>query len=170
MARLAGEVGLRLRELCWLRLEDVHFGHGPLGKIHVRLGKGSRGSGPRERLMPMLGDARPLLIWWVREVRGEFRDDWDLPRAVLFPSERGGPIGGDTFATALTQAAARHLRGPVTKLTPHVLRHACASRLYGEGIGLAAIQQLLGHRWLSTTVRYVNPRELHRMGEEPQVA
>jgi integrase len=156
MARLAGEVGLRLRELCWLRLEDLHFGHGPLGKIHVRLGKGSRGSGPRERLVPMLGDARPLLIWWVREVRGEFRDDWDLPRAVLFPSERGGPIGGDTFATALTQAAARHLRGPVTKLTPHVLRHACAFRLYGEGIGLAAIQQLLGHRWLSTTVRYVH--------------
>ncbi len=38
----------------------------------------------------------------------------------------------------------------------HVLRHACASRLYGEGIGLAAIQQLLGHRWLSTTVRYVH--------------
>jgi site-specific recombinase XerD len=37
-----------------------------------------------------------------------------------------------------------------------VLRHACASRLYGEGIGLAAIQQLLGHRWLSTTVRYVH--------------
>ena len=34
--------------------------------------------------------------------------------------------------------------------------HTCASRLYGEGIGLAAIQQLLGHRWLSTTVRYVH--------------
>jgi site-specific recombinase XerD len=156
MARLAGEVGLRLRELCWLRLEDLHFGHGPLGKIHVRMGKGSRGSGPRERLVPMLGDARPLLVWWVTEVRGQFTDDWELPRAVLFPSERGGPIGGDTFAAALNQAAAAHLRGPVTKLTPHVLRHACASRLYGEGIGLAAIGQLLGHRWLSTTVRYVH--------------
>ena len=75
---------------------------------------------------------------------------------MLFPYERGGPIGGDTFAAALGQAAERHLRGPVTKLTPHVLRHGCASRLYCEGIGLAAIQQLLGHRWLSTTVRYVH--------------
>ena len=75
---------------------------------------------------------------------------------MLFPSERGGPISGETFARALGQAAAEHLRGPVTKLTPHVLRHACASQLYGEGIGLAAIQQLLGHRWLSTTVRYVH--------------
>ena len=156
MARLAAEVGLRLREVCWLRLEDLHFGHGPLGKVHVRMGKGSRGSGPRERLVPMLGDARPLLVWWVTEVRGQFRDDWELPRSVLFPSERGGPIGGDTFAAALNQAAAAHLSGPVTKLTPHVLRHACASRLYGEGIGLAAIGQLLGHRWLSTTARYVH--------------
>ncbi len=51
MARLAAVIGLRLRELCWLRLKDLHFGHGPLGTIHVRLGKGSRGSGPRERLI-----------------------------------------------------------------------------------------------------------------------
>ena len=38
----------------------------------------------------------------------------------------------------------------------HQISSGCASRLYGEGIGLAAIQQLLGHRWLSTTVRYVH--------------
>jgi integrase len=156
MARLAGEVGLRLRELCGLALDDLHFDHGPQGKIHVRMGKGARGSGPRERLVPMLGDARRLLVWWVQEVRGEFSDDWALPRAPLFPSERGGPITGDSFAVALQQAASRHLRGPVRTLTPHVLRHACASRLYGEGIGLLAIQQLLGHRWLSTTMGYVH--------------
>ena len=47
MARLAAEVGLRLRELCALRLEDVHFDHGPLGRLHVRAGKGASGSGPR---------------------------------------------------------------------------------------------------------------------------
>jgi integrase len=156
MARLAAEVGLRLRELCALGLEDLHFEHGPLGKIHVRAGKGSRGSGPRQRLVPMLGDARTLLVWWVTEVRGEFTDDWRLPRAPLFPSERGGPIGGDSFAAALREVAGRYLSGPVAHLSPHVLRHACATRLYGEGIGLAAIQQLLGHRWLSTTMRYVH--------------
>ncbi len=156
MARLAAEVGLRLRELCALRLDDLHFEHGPLGKLHVRMGKGSRGSGPRERLVPMLGQARVLLVWWVAEVRGEFCDDWRLPRAPLFPSERGGPIDGDTFAAGLRGAAGRHLRGPVTKLSPHVLRHACASRLYAEGLSLLAVQQLLGHRWLSTTMRYVH--------------
>jgi site-specific recombinase XerD len=156
MARLAAEVGLRLRELCALGLEDLHFDHGPLGKLHVRAGKGARGSGPRQRLVPMLGDARALLVWWVTEVRGEFRDDWRLPRAPLFPSERGGSIAGDSFAAALGEVAGRHLGGPVTKLSPHVLRHACATRLYGEGLRLVVIQQLLGHRWLSTTMRYVH--------------
>jgi site-specific recombinase XerD len=156
MARLTGEVGLRAAELCGLCLDDLHFDHGPLGKIHVRLGKGARGSGPRERLVPMLGDARPLLVWWVSEVRGGFGDDFDRPRAPLFPSERGGPADDDAFRSALAQAAARHLRGSVRILSPHVLRHACASRLYGEGLGLAAVQQLLGHRWLTTTMRYVH--------------
>jgi integrase/recombinase XerD len=159
MARLAAEVGLRLRELCALAVEDVHFDHGPLGKLHVRAGKGARGSGPRQRLVPLLGDARPLLLWWVREVRGEFTDDWQLPRAPLFPSERGGPLSGDSFAVAVRQAAARHLTGPVTGLSPHVLRHACASRWYGAGMSLLAVQQLLGHRWLSTTMRYVHVAE-----------
>jgi site-specific recombinase XerD len=42
---------------------------------------------------------------------------------------------------------------------PHVLRHACASRLYAEGLSLLAVQQLLGHRWLSTTMRYVHVAE-----------
>lgn len=156
MARLAGEVGLRAAELCALSLDDLHFEHGPLGKVHVRMGKGARGSGPRQRLVPMLGDARPLLAWWVTDVRGEFGDDFDAPRAPLFPSERGGPTNAEAFRVALISAAGEHLRGPVRTLTPHVLRHAAASRLYRDGLSLAAVQALLAHRWLATTMRYVH--------------
>ena len=107
----------------------------------------------------MLGQSRRLLVWWVEEDRGEFGDDRDLPGAPAFPSERGGPIGGDSFAAALKAAAGRHLEGPVRVFTPHVLRHACASRLYGEGVSLVAIEQLMGHRWLTTTMGYVNVAE-----------
>jgi site-specific recombinase XerD len=156
MARLAAEVGLRASELCGLALDDLHFDHGPLGKIHVRMGKGARGSGPRQRLVPMLGITGTLLRWWVEEVRGEFSDDFERPRAALFPSERGGPADREAFRLAVTDAAAAHLRGPVRTLTPHVLRHACASRLYAEGLSLPALQQVLGHRWLTTTVSYVH--------------
>ena len=156
MARLAAETGLRLAELCGLRLEDLHFGHGPLGKIHVRLGKGSRGSGPRERMVPMLGDARPLLIWWVTEVRGQFADDWELPRAVPFPSERGGPIGGDTFRRRAgpgrggAPARAGHQAHPARAQTR--VRVAALWRGHRPGRDPAAA----GPRWLSTTVRYVH--------------
>jgi integrase/recombinase XerD len=118
MARVAAEVGLRVRELCALSLDDLHFEHGPLGKIHVRLGKGARGSGPRERLVPMLGDTRTLLTWWVKEVRGEFDDEWELPRAPAFPSERDGRVGPESFRMALHGAARAHLPGPVRTLTP----------------------------------------------------
>ncbi len=156
MARVASELGLRSTELCSLRLDDCHFEHGPLGKIHVRMGKGARGSGPRERLVPMLGSSRAMLMWWVTEVRGEFDDDFELPRAALFPSERGGRVTSEAFRLALKAAALIHLRGPVRALTPHVLRHACASSLYAEGLSLVAIQQLLGHRWLTTTMGYVH--------------
>lgn len=156
MARATVDIGLRVRELCALALDDLHFEHGPLGKVHVRLGKGARGSGPRERLVPMLGDTRTLLMWWVQDVRGDFDDDWELPRAPLFPSERDGRVGPESFRAGLHQAARAHLPGPVRTLTPHVLRHACASRLYETGVSLIAIQQLLGHRWLSTTMGYVH--------------
>ena len=39
--------GLRADETASLELQDLHFGRGPFGKIHVRFGKGTRGSGPR---------------------------------------------------------------------------------------------------------------------------
>ena len=46
--------GLRADEAASLELADLHFGRGPFGKIHVRFGKGTRGSGPRPRWVPML--------------------------------------------------------------------------------------------------------------------
>ncbi|MEV6796584.1 site-specific integrase [Streptomyces sp. NPDC051320] len=50
------------------------------------------------------------------------------------------------------------------------MRHFCASQLYGNGLDLLAIQEVLGHSWIATTMRYINPRELHQAGEKSQVA
>ena len=50
--------GLRAQEAAALEIRDVHFNRGPFGKLHVRLGKGARGSGPRPRWVPMLDSAR----------------------------------------------------------------------------------------------------------------
>ena len=55
----------------------------------------------------------------------------------------------------------RHLPGWHGKLSPHVLRHYCASQLYRNGMGLIAIQELLGHAWIATTMRYVHFQRDH---------
>ena len=100
----------------------------------------------------------------------------DRPGAPLFPSERKAADGSASRATAevfrssLAHAAELHLPAWAGRLTPHVLRHYCASQLYRGGLSLFAIQELLGHAWTGTTARYVNPRELHQPGEKPQVS
>src|SRR5487761_1389536 len=51
-ARLMAQVGLRVNEARMLDLDDVRWDLGRFGKLHVRHGKGARGSGPRERMGP----------------------------------------------------------------------------------------------------------------------
>ena len=67
----------------------------------------------------------------------------------------------DVFRRSLDEAAVRHLPGWSGKLTPHVLRHFCASELYRAGMTLFAIQELLGHSWTGTTARYVHVHATH---------
>jgi site-specific recombinase XerD len=65
------------------------------------------------------------------------------------------------FRRSLAEAASRHLPAWSGKLTPHVLRHFCASQLYQSGMTLFAIQELPGHSWTGTTVRYVHVHATH---------
>jgi integrase len=87
--------------------------------------------------------------------------------APLFPSERKNRDGSysqataDVFRRSLADAAAQHLPTWAGKLTPHVLRHFCASQLYLAGMTLFAIQELLGHTWTSTTARYIHVHGTH---------
>jgi len=175
-ARLMAEVGLRVNEICGLDLADIKWELGRFGKLHVRYGKGSRGSGPRERMVPLVNNAGRTLRWFIEDVWGHFGGDHTRPGAPLFPSERRladgscARVGDDALRYGLSAAAAIHLPQWTDKLTPHVLRHFCASQLYLDGVDLISIQELLGHSWIATTMRYVNPRELHLMGEFLQVA
>jgi len=91
-ARLMAEVGLRVNEARRLDLADVKWDLGRFGKLHVRHGKGSRGSGPRERMVPLINHAGRTLHWFIEDVWGQFGDDHTRPCAPLFPSERAGSV------------------------------------------------------------------------------
>jgi site-specific recombinase XerD len=161
-ARLMAEVGLRVNEACGLDLADIKWNLGRFGKLHVRYGKGSRGSGPRERMVPLVNHAGRTLRWFIEEVWGHFDGDHARPGAPLFPSERKlvdgscGRVGDDALRAGLATAAVAHLPLWTEKLTPHVLRHFCASQLYLSGVDLISIQELLGHTWIATTMRYIH--------------
>ena len=95
----------------------------------------------------------------------------------MLPSERHDPVlprcrrvGAEALREGLVGQTVRWLPGWSGRLTPHVLRHFCASSLYGAGMDLKALQELLGHEWFSTTTRYINPRELHRTRAKALVA
>ncbi len=176
VSRLIANVGLRINEARLLDLTDVRWELGRFGKLNVRYGKGSRRKGPKQRLVPLINGADRTLRWFVEDVWAEFGGDHEQPGAALFPSERIGRAaaasraGAQTYRTALRQVTERHLPAWTGNLTPHVLRHYCASQLYQAGMDLLAIQELLGHAWVVTTMRYINSRELHQVNALSLVA
>jgi integrase/recombinase XerD len=161
-ARLMAEVGLRINEARHLDFADIRWELGTFGKLHVRIGKGARGSGPRERMVPLLNDAGRTLRWYIEEVWGQFDDDHTRHSAPLFASERRNldgtrpRVGYNTLRAGLAEATARHLPSWTGRLTPHVMRHYCASQLYLNGVDLISIQEMYGHAWVATTMKYVH--------------
>lgn len=167
-ASLWRRAGLRITETVMLDVRDWRADLGDCGKLHVRFGKGSRGRGPKTRLVPAINSVADLLEWWMTDIRHQFGDDWAAADAPLLPSERRDPhsgrclrAGDDALRSGLAGAVAAWLPGWAGRLTPHVLRHYCASSLYARGMDLKAIQELCGHEWLSTTTRYIHVHDNH---------
>jgi site-specific recombinase XerD len=156
------QVGLRVNEACQLDLADVTRDLGRFGKLPVRVGKGARGSGPRERMVPLINGADAALRWFIQDVWGHFNADHTRPGAPLLPSERHNTdgscrrVGDDALRAGLAEATTAHLPTWAEALTPHVMRHYCASQLYLSGLDLISIQELLGHSWIASTLNYIH--------------
>jgi integrase/recombinase XerC len=87
---------------------------------------------------------------------------------VMFPTERDEM----TSERAVNQRFQhwRELAGLPDHLSPHCLRHTYVTRLIESGYDGQFVTDQVGHSLAATTVVYTNPRELHQMGEELQVA
>jgi integrase/recombinase XerD len=146
--------GLRSEEVVMLDRQDAHFGRGPFGKLHVRFGKGAKTSGPRPRWVPMLDGLDLVLRWFLSDVRVRFPDS-----PVLFCDESGGRMATGTIRNRLRYLMELEGSPRAEWFSPHGLRRACATHNYERGVDLVAIQQLLGHWTVSSTMRYVRPSE-----------
>lgn len=141
--------GVRADEAASLELADLHFDRGPFGKIHVRC---TRGSGPRPRWVPMLDQLDLILRWFVDDIRPRLGES-----NALFCDEGGGPIHRGTIRNRLRHLLELEGEPAEQRFSPHGLRHACATHNYERGVDLVAIQQMLGHWHVGTTMRYVTP-------------
>jgi integrase/recombinase XerC len=138
--------GLRVAEGCGLDLDDLDE-----ARRTVRV----LGKGDRERVVPVGETALEALAAYL-ERRGR-------RRGPLFLNARGGRLTTRS-AHRIVRARARQA-GIGQRVTPHTLRHSFATHMLGAGADLRLIQELLGHRRLSTTQRYthVSPEHLMRV-------
>jgi integrase/recombinase XerD len=105
------------------------------------------GKGKKDRIVPVPGRAATALGRYLAEARHELVRRAD---AALFVSRHGGRLSLD----GLRAIVKRHGRAIGVEPTPHALRHTCATHLLRGGADIRHVQELLGHRCLSTTALY----------------
>lgn len=141
--------GIRVSELSGLNVSDVDF---QKGNLRVS------GKGGKERIVPVgkkamvsISDYRNTL----REKEGLEKDKKGLYKdGPLFLNTRGGRLTNRSIARILENVSKKS--GILTPVSPHSLRHTFATHMLDAGADLRVVQELLGHKSLSTTQKYTH--------------
>jgi site-specific recombinase XerD len=155
MVRFLLHTGLRVGELCDLRLSDLTLGERK-GSVLVR-----RGKGRKQRVVMLMNETRKDLAEWLK-VRPPVLSD------CLFV----GQVGDEIQPRLVQRVVQRYAEAAeIEDLTPHVLRHTFARSLLDSGATPFEVAKLLGHSSLDSTMRYTQPSEedlrnaVERLGE-----
>ncbi|HYU38392.1 MAG TPA: tyrosine-type recombinase/integrase, partial [Acidimicrobiia bacterium] len=151
--------GVRISELVGLDRRDVDLED---GLVRV-LGKGGK-----ERIVPVGRSARDALSLYLDQARPELVRDRRRARGdaeAVFLNARGGRLSRQSCWKIVRTAGER--AGLGGRLSPHVLRHSCATHMLDRGADIRVVQELLGHASLSTTQVYtkVSPERLRAVYE-----
>jgi integrase/recombinase XerD len=139
--------GLRISELVGLHLGDLDLEGGLLRAF---------GKGAKERIVPIGRFAREALGAYLSPAgRDELAPERWARRGdaeAVFLNRRGGALSRQG-AWQIVRAHGERA-GLGDRLSPHVLRHSCATHMLDHGADIRAVQELLGHASLSTTQIY----------------
>ena len=138
--------GLRISELVGLDVDDADLDG---ASLLVRAGKGGKG-----RMVPLGGAARAALGGYLTVTRPELVRKARRPTAPvgLFLNARGSRLSRQG-CWKLVKDAARSA-GLAGRVSPHTLRHSCATHMLEGGADIRVVQELLGHVSLATTQVY----------------
>jgi site-specific recombinase XerD len=134
-------LGLRVSELCALRLEHIDSA---ADRMCVRV---VQGKGAKDRYVPLPADLLERLRSYCRQVR---------PRGWLFSAATDAAQALHTEQAQRWYWQARDRAGITKAGGIHSLRHGYATHLLEAGVDLYSISQWLGHRHVNTTARYLH--------------
>ncbi|MFH1059685.1 MAG: tyrosine recombinase XerC [Pseudomonadota bacterium] len=145
MLELLYSSGLRVSELTGLDVDHLRLDLALVRVVH--------GKGDRERLVPVGSRALEALQAYLVE-RAALLDPDDPAQPALFLNRRGGRLRPRSVQRMLEG----HLPGLTVgrQVSPHSLRHAMATHLLEGGADLRSVQEMLGHKSLSTTQKYTH--------------
>ena len=143
MIELMYSTGLRVSELCGLRVSDLQMEPGCLRCI---------GKGNKERLVPVGKRALEAVQAYLREARQALARGVASP--YLFLNQKGHKLNRIAFWKILGEYGRK--AGLRKSLTPHMLRHSFATHLLDRGADLRSVQMMLGHSDISTTQIYTH--------------
>ncbi len=136
--------GLRVSELISLRISNLYLDVGFLKVI---------GKGNKERLVPIGEEA----VKHINLYRDNIRIMMDIKKGhedILFLNRRGAMLTRVMVFTILKQLALKI--GLKQKVHPHTLRHSFATHLVEGGADLRAVQEMMGHKSITTTEIYTH--------------
>lgn len=142
--------GVRVSELAGLDMDDLDTGGGIMRVF---------GKGAKERLVPIGAKAMAA----IQTYREALAAEHDVPAGdgPIFLNKDLGRLSTRSMARVVDRfARASGLSVPVS---PHAMRHSYATHLLDAGADLRAVQELLGHRNISTTQRYTHVSIDHLM-------
>ncbi|MEM3850616.1 MAG: tyrosine-type recombinase/integrase [Thermoplasmata archaeon] len=138
MLMVLAYTGIRVSELCSLKVEDIDFIE---NVIHIQSGKGDK-----DRIVIVDSKVMNLLKDYLKNEK--------IFEGNVFRSKKGEKIS-TTHVERLVRYYAKKA-GINKKVTPHVIRHTFATTLLRNGADIRFIQQILGHSSVATTQIYTH--------------
>ncbi|MCD8094236.1 MAG: site-specific tyrosine recombinase XerD [Bacteroides sp.] len=135
--------GLRVSELCNLKLSDLYFDE---GFIKVE------GKGNKQRLVPISPRViKEIRYWLLDRNQGKIKQGFE---DYVFLARWGNNISRIMVFHLIKELAEK--AGITKNISPHTFRHSFATHLLEGGANLRAIQSMLGHESIATTEIYTH--------------
>jgi integrase/recombinase XerD len=137
--------GVRVSEVADARLEDLKL---EMGYVLVR------GKGDKERMVPLGVPAQQALQRYLKSGREVLTKKRNSP--LLFLGAGGRRLTRQRVWQLVGKAGLASGLSSGRRVSPHMLRHSCATHMVENGADLRTVQTILGHADISTTQIYTH--------------